>query len=94
MALRSFSQWKKLNEGRRNRGRKETDCPRPKDPEFCRKWNLYLNGQGPDPLAEEKKKERHGPTEAKIDSPAAKNVYRRKQREGEGRFKNPFTRGY
>lgn len=88
MSLRSFNEWKKFNEGKKNKG-KEGDCPRPNNPEFCRKWNLYLKGQGPDPFLDLKKPKRLGHWEGRRggDTPTAKSVYRQKQREGEGRHK-------
>lgn len=92
MALRNFNEWKKLNEGRKDRGRKETDCPRPKDPEFCRKWNLYLNGQGPDPLEQEEKKVStgHNPGPRAATYRDKKDIRNARK----GRNQNPFTRDY
>lgn len=75
MALRSFNQWKKLNEG------KETDCPHPEDKEFCRQWNMYIRGKAPMPVYQSRASIGHytGPRAGTM------RTERDKQRSGSGR---------
>lgn len=57
MSLRSFKEWKQINESQKSK----LKCPKPRDKEFCKKWKLYLLGQGPDPHLEETPRVRIGP---------------------------------
>ncbi len=49
MALRSFKQWKTLSEDMRS-AESHLRCPYPKNKEFCREWNKYVNQGGVDPF--------------------------------------------
>lgn len=77
MALRSFNDWKKLVESRDE----ELKCPHPEDSEFCRKWNLYMRGDGPMPVYQGRSSIGHytGPRAGQM------RTKRDKQRQGSGR---------
>jgi hypothetical protein len=41
-----FSEWVKINESQKTLFK----CPHPEDKEYCKKWNLYVRGEGPMPI--------------------------------------------
>jgi len=46
----SFKEWKNIIESQKD----EMKCPHPEDKEFCRKWRLYINGEGEMPIHKSK----------------------------------------
>jgi len=45
MKFISFNEWIELNESLKSL----LKCPYPKNKEFCREWNKWASGSGPDP---------------------------------------------
>jgi hypothetical protein len=53
MAFRTFKEWKQIHENMRSQ-ESVLKCPYPKNIEFCRDWNNYINKKGDDPFTMEK----------------------------------------
>jgi len=89
MALKSFKEWKKLNEGKKDR------CPHPQNKEFCREYNRFINGErNAPPRIEDYEKQAvstghySGPRSAVYADKQDKKNARK------GRTGNPFNREY
>lgn len=74
MSLKSFKEWKNIIESQSD----ETKCPHPEDKEFCRKWNLYIQGKGPAPIYKGKVSVGH------YQGPRAGEIKSRKKKAAEG----------
>lgn len=90
MKFINFNEWKiqrDINESLKD----ELKCPHPKDKEYCKQWKKWINGELSSP-PEYKGKVSTGHKVGYIPHPTKKEVRKRKQIEGEGRYKNAWKR--